>query len=113
MAILHEANFVVQHVLQQTKFASGLPPTNFVVQKLTSSEHVVQHVRVLEYASQHVVQQCSYVALPAKNLLYNKVRFWSATNEHVVQHVRLVEYGHNTVDRLRSKLVKLICSEAR
>jgi hypothetical protein len=36
---------------------------------------------------------------PPTNMLYNKVRFWSATNEHVGQHVvqsvRLVEYDYN------------------
>ena len=30
--------------------------------------------------------------MPATNLLYNNVRFWSATNKHVGQHVRVVEY---------------------
>ena len=44
-------------------------------------------MRTVYIVVQQCYQRCWYVVLPATNLLYKKVRFWSATNEHVGQHV--------------------------
>ena len=68
---LHE--HVVQHVrwwmTNSECVVQQFLPTSWHVKTLGSglatNEHVVQYVRVVEYTSNNVVQQCSYVALPA------------------------------------------------